>query len=401
MLDISGCSRLFKGEKNLARQCRRAFEQIADRCKIAIASTLGVAWANLYYTKDALHILYQGDAKASLAPLPIEALRLEAKTCISLREVNITLIRELINIPRKSILERFGSEVLQRLDQAFAIRDEPLTAVLFSPACKVETVFPSPIAEIEVVLHHIEKLLKELLEKLAKQHSKVRQVSLHMVRENAPPLMQTISLSVASIEIEHIWNVARIPFEKLPLANGALAITLYVPHTEKVRAHESSFLRGSEFLSKKATTSGQDAGALFDSLSQRLGLDNVFKLECRSSAIPERSYFFSSLSSETIFRSPDKMEMTLSERPSVLFTQPREIHALSALPDSPPSWIRWRGKKHDVGFAIGPERIAPEWWGEDLCHTRDYFRSQLADGTWIWLYRELETMKWFLHGFWV
>lgn len=401
ILDVSGCSRLFKGEKNLARECKKTFEQIADACKITIASTLGIAWANLYYREEELNIILQGDGKAALASLPIEALRLEVKTCISLREVNITSIKELINIPRKNILERFGSEVLRRLDQAFGIRDEPLTAVFFSPICKVEKIFSSAVVQIDVVLFHIESLLKDLMEKLAERKGKLRQITLQMLREDAPPLMQTISLSVASIEVRHIWNVARATFENLPLANGALAITLYVPQVENIQARESSFLRGSELISREMSESQKDAGALFDSLSQRLGLENVFKVECRSSTIPERSYFFSSLKDHTIFSSPHNLEMTLSERPSVLFAQPREVQAMSALPDSPPSWIRWRGEKHEIGFAIGPERIAPEWWGEDLSCTRDYFRSQLADGTWVWLYRELETMKWFLHGFWV
>jgi protein ImuB len=75
------------------------------------------------------------------------------------------------------------------------------------------------------------------------------------------------------------------------------------------------------------------------------------------------------------------------------------------LPDKPPSFIQWRGKNLKIITGIGPERIAPEWWGRSLAQgegvTRDYFKVQDECGRWLWVFRDPITQTWFLHGMWV
>jgi protein ImuB len=87
------------------------------------------------------------------------------------------------------------------------------------------------------------------------------------------------------------------------------------------------------------------------------------------------------------------------------------------VPDRPPTVLRWRGREMRIVTGIGPERIGAEWWrwraekrrgragGEaesepERFFTRDYFRVQEDVGRWLWVYRELETGRWFVHGFW-
>ena len=52
---------------------------------------------------------------------------------------------------------------------------------------------------------------------------------------------------------------------------------------------------------------------------------------------------------------------------------------------------------HPLRFAVGPERIACQWWdGHDK--TRDYFDVENPAGRRFWIFRVLETWKWYLHG---
>ena len=52
---------------------------------------------------------------------------------------------------------------------------------------------------------------------------------------------------------------------------------------------------------------------------------------------------------------------------------------------------------HRLTHAVGPERIAGQWWdGHDK--TRDYFDVEDESGQRWWLFRVLETFKWYLHG---
>ncbi len=55
------------------------------------------------------------------------------------------------------------------------------------------------------------------------------------------------------------------------------------------------------------------------------------------------------------------------------------------------------GCTHHVAQVRGPERIAGSWWdGHDK--TRDYFEVEDTTGRRFWLFRVVQTARWYLHG---
>jgi len=55
------------------------------------------------------------------------------------------------------------------------------------------------------------------------------------------------------------------------------------------------------------------------------------------------------------------------------------------------------GTVHAVVHVVGPERIAGVWWdGHDK--TRDYFDVEDTTGQRFWIFRVVQTGRWFLHG---
>ena len=83
---------------------------------------------------------------------------------------------------------------------------------------------------------------------------------------------------------------------------------------------------------------------------------------------------------------------------------------MALTPDGPPAQLRWRGMEQRITASAGPERIACEWWhlapGEytggkkNEVGARDYFKVQDERGCWLWVYRVVETGRWFVHGLW-
>jgi protein ImuB len=66
--------------------------------------------------------------------------------------------------------------------------------------------------------------------------------------------------------------------------------------------------------------------------------------------------------------------------------------------DGPPlSFTCAGGRVHRVVHCTGPERIAGLWW-EGHTKTRDYFDVEDSTGRRFWLFRVLETGRWFVHG---
>jgi protein ImuB len=79
---------------------------------------------------------------------------------------------------------------------------------------------------------------------------------------------------------------------------------------------------------------------------------------------------------------------------------------VALIPEGPPRQLRWRGVRHQVTHAEGPERIAPEWWRRSTRDDaeRDYYVVEDVEGRRFWLYRAGRyggggaPPQWFVHG---
>ena len=65
--------------------------------------------------------------------------------------------------------------------------------------------------------------------------------------------------------------------------------------------------------------------------------------------------------------------------------------------DGKPILFTHHGEVHRLAHAVGPERIAGQWW-QGHFKTRDYFDVEDEQGKRFWIFRVGETGRWFLHG---
>jgi protein ImuB len=85
------------------------------------------------------------------------------------------------------------------------------------------------------------------------------------------------------------------------------------------------------------------------------------------------------------------------ERPLRLLARPLLIRVMAVAPEGPPTWLRCRDEEFVVAGATGPERLETGWWrGGDV--RRDYFRVLTECGRAFWVFRDLNTKQWYLHG---
>jgi len=214
-----------------------------------------------------------------------------------------------------------------------------------------------------------------------------------------PPRRKEILLSMPSADAHHLWSLLRTQVERIDMGLGVEWIALRASKTESIAAVGASPLVG-----KEITESKKELGNLLDILAEKLGPESVCRVKCHESYVPEKSFSFVPFLGVKERKEKDVaiQPNTTSVRPSLLFHIPTYVEVIAALPDSPPSMIKWRGNHYRIVSGIGPERIAPEWWGEDpeLMKTRDYFKVQLQSGAWLWVFREAETQRWFIHGVW-
>jgi protein ImuB len=425
-IEITGCAHLWGGEGALAADliARLARQDITGR--LAVADTLGAAWACARFAetgRDAV-ILAPSETGAALAPLPVEALRLDPATGQGLRRVGLKRIGDLYAMPRAALARRFGETVARRLDQALANLPEPLSPLGETPARRVRLSFAEPIADPADLALAAERLTLDLVTRLAREGTGARRLMLAFHRVDGR--VERIALGTArpSRDPHHLaalfkerldtidpglgvedmilaaFAVDRLAPEQIDLPNHNPAQprknytrtypSLVIPAKAGIQeqpAPRSEALdprfRGDDEKKQwmgAEERMGGSVAALLDRLGNRLGLAAVARIEARESHIPERasiaiSMAHPSASSPSLPRMRERARVGAGSaavkpsgaelkppRPIRLFDPPQPVEASWLLPDDPPFRFTWRRQPHRVRCADGPERIAVEWW---------------------------------------
>lgn len=180
LLDISGCAHLYGGERELIADLSGRLEKSGFAYSLAIASTIGAAWAVARYGKPASYAC--GEERSVLVPLPLSALRLPPATVASLARVGLKRIGDILDLPRAPLTARFGPDVLRRLDRALGHDHEPLTPRLPVAPYVAEQRFPEPIGREENVLAITARLARRLQSALERGGDGVRRIELSLFR---------------------------------------------------------------------------------------------------------------------------------------------------------------------------------------------------------------------------
>src|SRR3984893_15730319 len=175
-IEITGSAHLWGGEGALAADLMARLDRRHVSGRIAIADTLGAAWATARFAemgKDPV-ILPPGDCRAALAPLPVEALRLNPATAQGVRRVGLKRIGDLSAMPRDALAHRFGETVMQRLDQAQGDMPEPLSPLGEVPTRRGRLSFDEAITQPTDLMLATERLTADLVQRLVREGTGAR-----------------------------------------------------------------------------------------------------------------------------------------------------------------------------------------------------------------------------------
>ena len=405
LLDISGCAHLYHGEDALAADLAARLERAGFAYNIAIAGTIGAAWAAAHVGEPGRYAC--GAERDLLAPLPLAALRLAPETVAALARVGLKHIGDIVDLPRSPLTARFGADVLRQLDRALGAEHEPLNPRLPVAPYVAEQRFPEPIAREEDVLAVTVRLAARLQFALERRGDGGRRLELALFRTDGEVRRIAVGCSrplrdpaqIRALFVERLAALADAfdPGFGFDMARLSVLVAEAAPP-------EQIGIGGSE--------DSAEVDRLVDRLSARLGARRVHRLIAQDSHIPEVAA--AAVPAQMTGTDPGwpafrqfRAEEELAPRPLRLLTQPEPIEALAEVPDGPPLRFRWRRALHEVIAAEGPERIEGAWWSEHGGPARDYFRVEDKSGLRFWLfraglYRDLThgaaAPSWFLHG---
>ncbi|MFI0396969.1 hypothetical protein [Paracoccus jiaweipingae] len=139
---------------------------------------------------------------------------------------------------------------------------------------------------------------------------------------------------------------------------------------------------------------GDALADLVSRLGNRIGFDRVQRLLPATSLIPERSFIIAPAAYSAPQAAPAH---TGPARPILIFPPEPALAATG----NPPASFRWRRRAMTTLRALGPERIAPEWWFDDpewRSGLRDYWCIETRQGPRLWLFHTPQAPAWFVQG---
>ncbi len=374
-----------------------------------MADTIGAAWA---VTRYGGHALVSGGSQAVrgaspgtrviidsrahtevLLNLPPAALRLEAAVEDRLNKLGLRTIGSFAGMQRSALRRRFGTGLLQRLDQALGLQTETIEPVQTRTQYQERLPCLEPIvtaAGIEIALH---RLLQTLCERLKKEEKGVRAAVLTCYRVDGKQQQLSIGTNRATHNSTHLFKLFEPNVETIEPDLGIELFVLEAPRVEDAPPMQETLWSGSLGLDSSSIAE------LLDKIVGRFGAGSVHRWLPDERHWPERSI----KPAGSLQEKPTTPWRTDRRRPIHLLTRPESIEVTAPIPDYPPMLFRYRGQLHKVVKADGPERIEREWWLEQGLH-RDYYTVEDEAGQRYWLFRsghynEEQTTQWFIHGF--
>ncbi len=392
ILDASGCTHLWDGERGYLKEIVNRLRSKGYNVRAAMADTIGTAWAVARFGQVTL-VVEPGKQLEALLPLPPAALRLDPLILERLQKLGFRTIGHFTNIQRSALRRRFGEGLLQKLDWALGREDEP-----YQPLVPVELYHErlpclEPIRTAAGIEIAIQRLLEGLCLRLGKDGLGLRTAVLKCYRVDGKTVQIDIGTSQPTHHTGHLFKLFELKIAAIEPALGIELFVLEAPKVEELIPGQEKLWSGGPSLEDTAIAE------LLDRLEGKLGPNTIHRYLPAEHYWPERSV----KPATAIGEKPAITWRTDRPRPIRLLNRPELIEVSAPIPDYPPMLFIYKGKRHEVKKADGPERIEREWWLEGGEY-RDYYNVEDKDGRRYWLFRLGDYTgerqpQWFIHGF--
>ncbi|MFA0812067.1 Y-family DNA polymerase [Microbulbifer epialgicus] len=314
---------------------------------------------------------------------PSKLLDCDNKTIAKLYACGIKRVSQLLAIPLSEVGSRFGRSFVDYLARLNGSRQDPIPSYQPPAQFESELFFPSPLDNSEQLLFPIGRLLRELCQQLQRRQLYTQQLHWQLDFGQNQRKAFTVEISRPQLEPQRLIALTKLQLERHSLQHPAQALRLSCKKLHPLVQEEM----GEDLFDegKRDECSHQ----LLDKLKARLGHQALSGIALKESYLPEQAW-----------QSADTL---------LLKTNPKKKgHQLTPVKAARPSWLlprpsKLQGRGHklfyqgELQLLQGPERIDGYWWQHGR-HGRDYYIAKSEDGCLYWIFQDLTSEEWFLHG---
>ncbi len=406
VIDATGCAHLFGGPRAMLADARARLMRAGFAVGGAFAPSPSAAAALTLYGMDAAEdgavVTARRDLAAALKDLPVAALglaeeALDADALQGLQRVGLRRLGDLYGLPRAALAARFGAGAASALDRLLGRSAQPIAPRRPVSPYRIRLAFPDPIGLRGDIDAGVERLLARLCARLAADALGCRRLALTAWRADGSS--QTLALGLAR-PVRAPERLGRLLAEKLEAIDPGFGIDCLILEAPRVEPFETDQLGGG-LTAREGARDADALAQLADRLANRMGAENSFRLAPTESRLPDAAQAKRpAIDSKRpaveprrpgVGRQPAEWPRDCG-RPLRLLARPQVLQPLgSPKPGEPLLAFRLKGRRHAVRIALGPERIAPDWWREDAAWAagaRDYWQVEDEAGTRFWIYRD-------------
>lgn len=417
--NLSGVTHLFDDEAGILAAVHRVLRHFGVVGKLAIADNAAAAWAHSHYHPDE-DFIATGQA-TDLHALPVNALRIETETKYTLDRLGIETIAALLRLPRDGLAKRLGDRIVKRIAEVCGEIEVPLSFHHAEQQHRQTHALEYPTDDLEIVADRIDRLSGQIVASLTASRRGALRLGCRLDLVDQAPLSTVVGLFAPTLDPQHLACLTNSSIESLRIKSPVTKITLSVLQSAPLRTGQSSLFSEADFAMDHDSVNDRSLARLVDALSGRLGRDAVLGIRLADNPLPEKAFRTYSLTdhrtrkalrrlpakqrppreTRASYRSPRPGDAR--RRPMCLLRKPIPLTVIENKPTNPaaafhtlPSF-RIEGRTHKPAFFWGPERIETGWW-DGPTSRRDYYRVETDQGALWWIFRELKSEKWFLHG---
>lgn len=402
LLEVSGCLKLFKGLDALKQQIHEGLDELGFHVTTGINLT---PLAALYGAKTALpDNLEPARLKSSIARLPVNCLEVDKKTITSLQQMGIAQMEQLLALPTDGLSRRFGVFFADHLARLTGSRPDPRKFISSKPRFSSELTFLTDVTNLESLVFPLRRLLAELEDYLRIRQLLVSQFRItlshrgHGSRELLVYLADhdndaRMFLALAQLRLESITDLPEVDAICVS-ANTFVEVSESSDASDRGNGDLFTGLQQAGGVSSQADSARQTR--LLNMLTARLGRESCFGLALADDHRPEKAWTTTSSSTAPSTRNgaggrsknQQPIEHDINPRPAYLLAKARRLEADDQQP-------RLSGP---LALLQGPERIDVGWWDTGEDSARDYYIARHRQGALYWVYQNIHTREWYLHG---
>jgi protein ImuB len=411
LLDVTSSAARLGGEQQLALNVYESFEQRGYATRIAIAETIGAAWALTHFddehqdaTADApLYplVVPSGEAPVELGPLPIESLRLEQPTVDLLHQLGVRTNAQLMELPRDGLKSRFGPKLLERIDQAIGRVAETFTFHHVTLPLQVQMSLEYPTHKRKVLEECISRLLTGLCEQLREQGRGALGVDCCLTLMDRSSFTMHVGLFHPSWELSHLNQLLKMQLDQRSIPDKVQRVVLSVSVSTRLEQRQTG-LPG-DLAEELSGAASQQLAYLVDRMSNRLGRDTVVGARLLAEPNIEGAFRYRPLTGQrtaplkSTAAAERKHLLKSGLRPLHVTRPPVRLHIQNGTTNQPPRSFGYAGQQRITQRFWGPERIETGWWSGRMIR-RDYYQVEDHTGNRFWLFLDLNQHEWYLHG---